>query len=127
MMVMMVFAMIMMLTMMVIVMVIVMMIYILKTVFAQISKEVRWSSIGTPGHSPDQLTLTDKTLHTLYVIVQLMKTWYSRHMFGILGHLAYKYYSSACKELYNMKDFKISCFHPQTQATRLFRIAVVNA
>ena len=62
MMVMMVFAMIIVLTMMIIVMV--MMIYILKTVFAQISKEVRWSSIGTLGHSPDQLTLTDKTLHT---------------------------------------------------------------
>ena len=60
--VMIVFAMIIVLTMMIIVMV--MMIYILKTVFAQISKEVRWSSIGTPGHSPDQLTLTDKTLHT---------------------------------------------------------------
>ena len=60
MMVMMVFAM--MMTM--IVQMMVMMIYILKTVFAQISKEVRWSSIGTPGHSPDQLTLTDKTLHT---------------------------------------------------------------
>ena len=65
MMVMMVFAM----MMVMIVLMMVMMIYILKTVFAQISKEVRWSSIGTPGHSPDQLTLTDKTLHTLYVIV----------------------------------------------------------
>ena len=60
MMVMMVFAM----MMAMIVLMMVMMIYILKTVFAQISKEVRWSSIGTPGHSPDQLTLTDKTLHT---------------------------------------------------------------
>ena len=60
MMVMMVFAM----MMVMIVLMMVMMIYILKTVFAQISKEVRWSSIGTPGHSPDQLTLTDKTLHT---------------------------------------------------------------
>ena len=59
---MMVFAMIIVLTIMI--KVIMMMIYILKTVFAQISKEVRWSSIGTPGHSPDQLTLTDKTLHT---------------------------------------------------------------
>ena len=66
---MMVFAMILVLTTMIIVMLMMMMIYILKTVFAQISKEVRWSSIGTPGHSPDQLTLTDKTLHTLYVIV----------------------------------------------------------
>ena len=60
MMVMMVFAM----MMVMIVLMMVMMIYILKTVFAQISKEVRWSSIGTRGHSPDQLTLTDKTLHT---------------------------------------------------------------
>lgn len=59
---MMVFAMIIVLTIMI--KVIMMMIYILKTVFAQISKEVRWSSIGTRGHSPDQLTLTDKTLHT---------------------------------------------------------------
>ena len=59
---MMVFAMILVLPIMIIV--IVMMIYILKTVFAQISKEVRWSSIGTRSHSPDQLTLTDKTLHT---------------------------------------------------------------
>ena len=60
MMVMMVFAM----MMVMIVLMMVMMIYILKTVFAQISKEVRWSSIGTPGHSADQLTLTDKTLYT---------------------------------------------------------------
>ena len=64
-----------------------------------------------------QINLHSQTrLYTLICnCIQLMKTWYSRHMFGILGHLAYKYYSSACKELYNMIDFKIACFQPHTQ------------